>query len=179
MLFAPLHPLWSYLTDCALSPDPSNCHSSGPLHMQSPLPWISFPDLAWLVPFQSFPLHLHVSLSEKPFLIAIFWLPLRFTFDLSLPGSLFWEALTGFRALWLPWGQIRGWREDEVFTPRAPSLVSHVGVLGTSIENFCREDASCNHLPARGWPPPPALLGWSRSIASSSLSCPTYFTIPC
>lgn len=75
--------------------------------MLSLVPWLSFCNLAWLVPFQSVFLHIWVPFLEKHFLIAYvgyFWLPLRCTFSLSLPSPVFWDALTGFQAPWFTTG---------------------------------------------------------------------------
>ena len=57
--------------------------------------------------FLIFFLHIWFPFLEKHFLIAYvgyFWLPLRCTFSLSLPGPMFWDALTGFQAPWLTVG---------------------------------------------------------------------------
>ena len=91
----------------SLSLEPPSFHSSGPLHMLSILPWLSFCNLAWLVPFQSIFLHIWVPFLEKHFLIAYvgyFWLPLRCTFSLSLPSPVLWDALTGFQTPWFTIG---------------------------------------------------------------------------
>lgn len=90
----------------SLSLEPPSFHPSGPLHMLSLPPWLSFSDSAWLVPFQSFFLHMWVPFLEKHFLIAYigyFWL-LRCTFSLSLPSPGFWDALTGSQAPWFTAG---------------------------------------------------------------------------
>lgn len=64
--------------------------------------------------------------------------------------------------------KVRGWREVRVFILWAPFLVSPMGALCTSAENFCQEDDFWNHRKL----PLLALLGWWTTISGFPLPYP-------
>lgn len=119
------------------------------------LPWlglvgsflISFPPLIGLI-------------LREAFLDFLWWLLLIAPQMYFLPFSTQFYVLRGTERLPCPlassWVQkVRGWREVGVFTPWAPSLMSHTGGLCTSTESFCQGIVSYNHRQL----PPLALLG--------------------
>lgn len=169
MLFSPLCPFWPCVTELLSIPWSPSFYSSGPLHMHS-MPWVSFPDLAWLVPVPSFFLHLQVLFSEKPVLIACvgyFLMAPQIHFHPSLPWSVLWEKLTVFHALWLLIGS-EGQRVERgkgVYS-WDPLLMSHMGGKHAITESLCQEDASYNHRQL----PLIDLLGQWRQLAIDSFS---------